>query len=239
MRLLLVEDEAAIRSALARGLGQDGTEVVPAASLKEAREVVGSRAPQALLSDLKLPDGSGLDLACELGVPFILMSGYATYDDAVQAMRMGCVDFFTKPVSIKDLRRAVGRLSTLSQSENLQVVEPTPNPRLVRASALGVVAQPFSAQAWSWTSREEAQRQFPAVVAGVSDQASRQVLSELLQAADQGRLVLNLGESWLSAWLDARVDWQEAERDRRLLIEDLCERAVWRADGALVELSHG
>jgi CheY-like chemotaxis protein len=239
MRLLLVEDETAIRSALTRGLAHDGTEVRPVASLKEAREAIAEQAPQALLSDLKLPDGSGLDLACELGVPFILMSGYATYDDAVQAMRMGCVDFFTKPVSIKDLRRAVGRLQALTAKDSLQVVDAAPQPRLARASALGVVVQPFSAQAWSWTSREEAERQFPAVVAEVSDPAVRQVLSELMQATEHGRLVVNLGDTWLSAWLDARIDWQEAQRERRLLIEDLCERSVWRADGALVECSHG
>lgn len=238
MRLLLVEDEAAIRTALSRGLSQGGTEVIAAGSLLEARELAHKHLPDAMLSDLKLPDGSGLDLAGELSLPFVLMSGYASYDDAVQAMRMGCVDFFTKPVSIKDLRRALDRLSARIRVDNLQVVEPGGTMRLVRSAALGMVVQPFSAQAWSWTSREEAERQFSSVLPE-ADIGVRQVVAELMQAAAPGRLVMNIGPDWLVAWLEAPVDWQGAEAERRQVIEDLGERCVWRKDGALVECSHG
>jgi CheY-like chemotaxis protein len=238
MRLLLVEDETAIRTALARGLAHEGTEVFPAASLQEARELAHKHLPEAMLSDLKLPDGSGLDLAGELGLPFVLMSGFASYDDAVQAMRMGCVDFFTKPVPIKDLRRALDRLSARIRVDNLQVIEPGGTLRLVRSAALGMVVQPFSAQAWSWSSREEAERLFASVLPG-TDLAVRQVVAELMQAAAAGRLVTNVGPDWLVAWLEAEVDWQTVQAERRQVIEDLGERCIWRKDGALVECSHG
>jgi len=149
MRLLIVEDEAAIRSALARGLAQGGNEVIAAASLAEAREIARTRPPEALLSDLKLPDGSGLDFAGELGVPFIMMSGYASFDDAVAALRMGGVDFFTKPVAIKDLRRALERLQARARNDGLQVIDVGADGacRLAQPAAVSLVVQPFTANA--------------------------------------------------------------------------------------------
>ena len=107
MHLLLLEDEPAIRTAVARGLRRAGHDVVVAASLAEARTMASQHPVEGLVSDLKLPDGSGLQAASEIGVPFILMSGMAVYDDAVAALRLGCVDFFTKPVSMQDVQQAL------------------------------------------------------------------------------------------------------------------------------------
>ncbi len=108
MRLRVVEDEGSIRPALARGLGPYGHRIGTASCLSEARALTAKRQPEALISDLKLSDGNGLALALaeELGVPFLQMTGYGTFDDAVRSMRLGCHDFFTKPVTIKDVARA-------------------------------------------------------------------------------------------------------------------------------------
>ena len=243
MRLLIVEDEAAIRSALTRGLAQGGNEVIAAASLAEAREIARARPPEALLSDLKLPEGSGLDFAGELGVPFIMMSGYASFDDAVAALRMGGVDFFTKPVAIKDLRRALERLQTRARNDGLQVVDVDTAGacRLAQPAAVSLVVQPFTATACSWSSPAEAEAGFATLDVGAdrdggADDTQRQVLAELMQAAPAGRVVVNRGEGWWTAWLAASVDWQGAQAERRQAIEDLSERCVWRADGALVEV---
>ncbi len=236
MRLLVVEDEAAIRSALTRGLAHGGNEVVSAASLIEARGTAGKHRPEALVCDLKLPDGSGLDLACELELPFVMMSGYATYDDAVQALRLGCVDFFTKPVSIKDLRRAVERLQT-RRAQLPQVVDPGPSPRLVRPTAIGLGIEPLTAVAATWTDAGQAHAVYPTLAAAAPSPALRQIVAELMQAAPCGRLVVNDTPTGWLAWLEATVDWQ-AQDERRRLIEDHSERCFWRADGALVECSH-
>lgn len=237
MRLLIVEDEAAIRSALVRGLAQGGNEVIAAASLAEAREIARARPPEALLSDLKLPDGSGLDFAGELGVPFIMMSGYASFDDAVSALRMGGVDFFTKPVAIKDLRRALERLQARARNDGLQVVDADAGGacRIAQPAAVSLVVQPFTASACAWSSPAEAEAGFARLDVG-DGSAQRQVLAELMQAAPAGRVVVNRGDGWWTAWLAAAVDWQGAQAERRQAIEDLCERCVWRADGALVEV---
>jgi len=237
MRLLIVEDEAAIRSALTRGLASGGGEVIAAASLAEAREIARTRPPEALLSDLKLPDGSGLDFAGELRVPFIMMSGYASFDDAVAALRMGCVDFFTKPVAIKDLRRAVERLQARARNDGLQVVDAGADGscRLAQPAAVSLVVQPFRSAAAEWTSPGEAQARF-ATLDSAGDPTQRQVLAELMQAAPSGRVVVNRGDGWWTAWLAATVDWQGAQAERREAIEELGERCVWRPDGALVEV---
>jgi DNA-binding response OmpR family regulator len=236
MRLLIVEDEAAIRSALTRGLAQGGNEVLAAASLGEAREVARNKPPEALLSDLKLPDGSGLDFAGELGVPFIMMSGYASFDDAVAALRMGGVDFFTKPVAIKDLRRALERLQARARNDGLQVIDAQPDGtcRLAQPAATSVVVQPLAASAIAWTSPAEAERRFAEV--RDTQPARRQILAELMQCTPAGRVVINHGDGWWTAWLEAAVDWREAQAERRQAIEDLSERCVWRPDGALVEV---
>jgi DNA-binding response OmpR family regulator len=240
MRLLIVEDEASIRSALARGLASGGNEVHAAASLAEARHIARMAAPEALLSDLKLPDGSGLDFAGELGVPFVMMSGYASFDDAIAALRMGCVDFFTKPVAIKDLRRALERLHSRSRADTLEVIDlHHPNgPRRAQPAAASLVVIPFSSGALDWSDPTSAKAGFSNTDL-VGDQAQRQVLAELMQAAPSGRVVVNRGNGWWTAWLDAEVDWQGVHAERRIVIEDLAERCVWRHDGALVECSDG
>jgi DNA-binding response OmpR family regulator len=240
MRLLIVEDEASIRTALARGLASGGNEVHAAASLGEARQIAARTAPEALLSDLKLPDGSGLDFAGELGVPFVMMSGYASFDDAVAALRMGCVDFFTKPVAIKDLRRALERLHSRSRADTMEVIDldPVNGPRRVQPAAASLVVMPFASGALDWSDPTGAQARFSASDLA-RDPAQRQVLAELMQAAPAGRVVVNRGDGWWTAWLDAAVDWQGVQAERRSVIEDLAERCVWRRDGALVECSDG
>jgi DNA-binding response OmpR family regulator len=239
MRLLVVEDESSIRSALARGLGQYGHRVETASCLAEARMVAGKRAPEALVSDLKLPDGNGLDLAEELRVPFVLMTGYGTFDDAVRAMRLGCCDFFTKPVSIKDVCRALDHLAG-RQGGGPTVLDADHGDRLRLAHPLGAgfTAREVQTRAVAWNDPAEAQRRF-AEVAGLSPALHhRQVAAELMQTAARGRLVVNLQADLWSAWLTAPVSWAVAS-DRRQLLEDLCRRCVWSGEGALVECGHG
>ena len=79
------------------------------ASLEEARQVLSQQAFDGIVSDLKLPDGSSLDILESVSLPSIVMSGYAVFEDAVRAIRAGCVDFLTKPVPKEVLLRAVRR----------------------------------------------------------------------------------------------------------------------------------
>lgn len=229
MRVLLLEDEDAIRSALTRGLRQHGHQVEAAASLAEARALAQRFHPEALVSDLKLPDGNGLDLAGELGLPSVLMTGYGTFDDAVRAMRLGCIDFFTKPVPIRDVARALERIATRPQA----------GPAAIDTAGEVVVAEGGSvrqvrALAVAWSEPTDARMQLDQLAALLPTALHRLVAAELLQAAPAGRLVLNLDAGRWCAWLRAPVDWA-AQDDRRRLVACVCTRVAWLPNGVLVE----
>ena len=130
MRILLLEDEPAIRQAVARGLQRWGHEVFVASDVAQARQVLADESPEAIVSDCKLPDGSGLQFAVDSGVPFILMSGMAQFDDAVKAMRAGCVDFLTKPVKFDTLRTALDRLMTQREQAVIESIIALPRASL-------------------------------------------------------------------------------------------------------------
>ena len=107
MTILIVDDEANIRSSLQSALGHEGYQVDQAASLAEARSKLRETYDFVLL-DVWFPDGSGLDLLAEVmastpDTVAIMMSGHATVDSAVKATRLGAFDFLEKPISLERL----------------------------------------------------------------------------------------------------------------------------------------
>ena len=105
--LLIVDDEANIRSSLAGALGRDGYQVDTAANVTEGRTRL-REAYDFVLLDVWFPDGSGLDLLAEIrgaapDTVVIMMSGHATVDAAVKATRLGAFDFLEKPLSLDRL----------------------------------------------------------------------------------------------------------------------------------------
>ncbi len=236
MHLLLVEDEDAIRSALTRGLASGGNTVDGAATLAEARAKAAKRHPDALVTDLKLPDGLGLDLAEELGVPFIQMTGYGTFDDAVRAIRLGCVEFFIKPVSLRDLRRALERVAGRVVSDatptvidpergiSLRIIGDRPEPR------------PLAIAHTSWHSPATALAAWHTLQAAAPCLRHRQVVAELLRFVPSGRMVINRDERQWVAWLDTG-DLIPDGRDFpecRSHLHTLARRVTWLADGGVV-----
>jgi len=119
--LLIVDDEANIRSSLQGALGREGYAAEVAATLAEARERL-REAYDVVLLDVRLPDGSGLDLLPEITAhtpetAVIMMSGHATIDVAVEATRRGAFDFLEKPIS---LERLLVVLRNAAASQNLE-----------------------------------------------------------------------------------------------------------------------
>ncbi len=112
-KLLLVEDDPASRESLAEYLDLEGFEVVTADSVRQAIAELPDRIG-LIVTDLVLPDGTGLDLlrhvqehAPHIGV--ILITGHATVDTAVAALRQGALDYLTKPVNLDELVERVRR----------------------------------------------------------------------------------------------------------------------------------
>ena len=107
-RILLVEDEPGLREVLTLALEGAGfiCEAVP--GLAEGRRALSEAAYDGVLSDLKLKDGSGIELLAwmkdqGLTTPVVIMTAYATTETTVEALNQGAVDFITKPFKHEDL----------------------------------------------------------------------------------------------------------------------------------------
>lgn len=108
LRALVVDDDQAFTSAVAEFIEQQGFSVVTADSLQQARSIFQAAAPDLLLIDLMLPDGSGLDLIHEADVDtkthIVVITGHASLDAAIQSLRAQVADFLVKPIDVERLK---------------------------------------------------------------------------------------------------------------------------------------
>lgn len=117
--VLLVEDKESLRRVLRLTLERAGYSVTEAADAREAINEIGRVPHKVVLTDLRMPNGSGLDVlraarAADGAVPVIVMTAYGSIDEAVQAMKDGAHDFLQKPVDSNHLLLLVER--SLEQS---------------------------------------------------------------------------------------------------------------------------
>lgn len=112
--VLIVDDEPNTRAALAEIVAAEGFTTAVAGDLREARIQIVRQAPDAVLTDLKLPDGSGMDLFQDLdpklSVEVILITGHASVESAVAALRLGAADYLVKPINIQRLKAILDRI---------------------------------------------------------------------------------------------------------------------------------
>jgi DNA-binding NtrC family response regulator len=112
--LLIVEDEAVLARNLAKLFTRQGFEVLHASGTADAQRIASTTPPDVALLDLRLPDGSGLDLldtllATEPELPVIMMTAFGTVADAVQAMQRGARDYVQKPFELDEIQLKVDR----------------------------------------------------------------------------------------------------------------------------------
>ena len=113
-RLVLAEDDAAMRDLLARGLERRGFTVKACATVSDARALLSDVEPDVVLTDLNLPGASGLDLARAVdevlpGVPVVVLTAFGSLESAVGAIRAGAYDFVTKPIELDALELVLER----------------------------------------------------------------------------------------------------------------------------------
>ncbi|MFO0630867.1 MAG: sigma-54 dependent transcriptional regulator [Polyangiales bacterium] len=114
-RLLVVDDEATARRALATLLTEDGYEVDTAASGSEALERIASHPPDIVVTDVRMPGIDGVELltrtkALDPNIAVVVMTAFGTVRDAVRAMRAGAEHYVTKPVDLDELTLVLERV---------------------------------------------------------------------------------------------------------------------------------
>ena len=120
--ILLVDDHDATRETLTEVIRDLGHQVMVAANQAQAIRLVEDKRFDLVLTDLKLPDGSGLEVMRRLkqvhsDTPVVMITGHATIDNAVEATRMGAYEYLTKPVDLNRLRIVIANALYLSTLE--------------------------------------------------------------------------------------------------------------------------
>lgn len=112
-RILIVDDEPEVREGLVEFLRDEGFETTGAATLGDARQACSRSYFDLVLLDLRLPDGSGLDLLAELrgpdAPPVIVVTAFPEVQTAIRALKMGAYDYVNKPFDLDDILLVVKR----------------------------------------------------------------------------------------------------------------------------------
>ena len=126
--VLIVDDEHDIRELLVLTLGRMGLRTDTAANLASARQLLGTSDYDLCLTDMRLPDGSGLELVNEISArfpdtPVAMITAYGNVEAAVEALKAGAFDFVSKPVDVHMLRGLVRQALDLAQNREQQPQE--------------------------------------------------------------------------------------------------------------------
>lgn len=111
--ILIVDDEIGIRELLSEILRDEGHDILLAENAARARDIRQQKRPDLVLLDIWMPDTDGITLLKEwsaggqLTMPVIMMSGHGTIDTAVEATRIGAIDYLEKPIALQKLLEAV------------------------------------------------------------------------------------------------------------------------------------
>jgi len=142
-RILLIDDDESIRTVIGYMLGEEYA-AVTAATAEEGLRAFRSQRPDLVLTDIKMPQKSGIDLLAELktidpSVPVIILTAFGTVETAVEAMKRGAADYLTKPISRDELLMTIAKTLEMrrleTENENLR---DTLNDRFRFASIVGL-----------------------------------------------------------------------------------------------------
>ena len=112
--LLLVDDDATLCEALARGFATRGFEVRIALTSEEAKRLIEENVPEYAVIDLKLSDGDGLKLisvlmALDRSIRIVVLTGYGSIPTAVESIKLGAIYYLAKPANVDDIVNAFHR----------------------------------------------------------------------------------------------------------------------------------
>jgi len=111
---LIVDDDANARSGLQQLVEGEGFATLGAGTLEQAREAL-SKTPDIVLLDLGLPDGDGLEILrdrqAQADIPIVIITGQASLESSIEALRLGATDYLLKPVNLAHLRGILSRIA--------------------------------------------------------------------------------------------------------------------------------
>ncbi len=192
--ILVVDDEPDLRTLYELTLLREGHQVVAAGDLAQARECLAKQHFDVLITDMRLPDGLGLELLHALSTEqrpekSIVITAHGSAENAVEALKTGAFDYLTKPVDLKQLRAAV---SAALQSQRTRREAQVPNGN-------GGAAHRSSTAALAGASARALER-----IVGQSP-CVRQIKARIEKVATSMAPVLILGESGTGKELVARA----------------------------------
>lgn len=194
-KILIVEDETIIRTALRKLLERNQYEVCEAPSVKEATSKFNFKDFDLIISDLRLPGALGTDLIKLAGeTPVLIMTSYASLRSAVDSMRMGAVDYVAKPFDHDEMVNAVKRVIGKAKAKNLP-----------------------QAQTLAGTTASKA----IAGMIGTSD-VMQDLYNRIHKVAPTAATVLIHGETGTGKELVARALHEESQRNNHLMISVNC-----------------
>lgn len=122
-RILVVDDEEAVRTAVSLNLRRAGMQVILAESAEQALETLSAQPVDLVLTDVKMPGATGLQLLSTIrkrrpGLPVVVMTGFSSVEDAVQAMADGAAHYLIKPVAREELLLVIRRTLDQKALEN-------------------------------------------------------------------------------------------------------------------------
>lgn len=128
---LIVDDERDIRELLVLTLGRMGLRIDTAANLGEARELLSRNSYDLCFTDMRLPDGNGIELVGEISrnyprTPVAMITAFGNIELAVEALKAGAFDFVSKPVDLTVLRGLVKHALELNNTERAPAPPPPP-----------------------------------------------------------------------------------------------------------------
>ena len=149
--ILVVDDELGIRDLLSEILFDEGHQVELAENAAQAREARHNMRPDLVLLDIWMPDTDGVSLLKEwsanglLNMPVIMMSGHATIDTAVDAVKIGAHAFLEKPITLQKLLKAVEQGLARDQVQQAMLAASPPQPPSVLSMSSVVATENVSA----------------------------------------------------------------------------------------------
>ena len=125
-RVLVIDDDAGLSEVIELLLSREGYAPLHAGTVKEGVERALSGAADVVVTDLKLPDGTGLDVVQRVraekpALPLLLITSYSSLDSAIGALRAGAVDYLIKPFENDDFLQAIERAASMRRSPPLAI----------------------------------------------------------------------------------------------------------------------